>query len=78
VFLPSLLRVVLTREFSEATREARRRLALIVKDGKVLICSDQATDPWPLEMGVPGGKSWKPNEAAVDALRAKLEEDWEE
>ena len=48
--------------------------ALIVKDGKVLICQRTRHQTMPLKWEFPGGKV-EPNEQPVDALRRELEEE---
>lgn len=48
--------------------------ALIVKDGKVLVCQRTRHQTMPLKWEFPGGKV-EPNEEPVDALRRELEEE---
>ena len=48
--------------------------ALIVQDGKVLICQRTRHQTMPLKWEFPGGKV-EPNEQPVDALRRELEEE---
>jgi 8-oxo-dGTP diphosphatase len=48
--------------------------ALIVKDGKVLVCQRTRHQTMPLKWEFPGGKV-EPNEQPVDALRRELEEE---
>ena len=48
--------------------------ALIVKDGKVLICQRTRHQTMPLKWEFPGGKV-EPNEQPVDALSRELEEE---
>jgi 8-oxo-dGTP diphosphatase len=64
-----------------AAKPARRRLpvkrvaaALILKNGKILICQRTRHQPFPLKWEFPGGKIER-GEQARDALRRELEEE---
>lgn len=48
--------------------------ALIIRDGKILICQRTADQPMPLKWEFPGGKV-EPNEELKAALRRELEEE---